>query len=108
MDRAVQSLKDGDRESAWVLQGLSNRVAEDMADQANKILEQTLFGDDSGSGARYSPGYPAMTDVTNNKLPADLLDAVEHLGIRLTDCCEFHPTGTTAVVLCFHPDAGYR
>ncbi len=108
VDSAMQSLKNRDRESAWLLQGLSNRVAEDMAAISNKALEKMLLGDKTGSSTRYSPGYPAMTDITNNKRVAGLLNAVELLGIRLTDGCEFDPTGTTAAIVCFHPDAGYR
>ena len=57
-------------------------------------------------GQRYSPGYPALTDLVNNKVIWDILNA-EDLGIQMTDANEFDPPSTTAAVVCFHSDAGY-
>jgi 5-methyltetrahydrofolate--homocysteine methyltransferase len=106
--RAVLGLKDRDQESALFLQGLSNRVAEDMASQANAKLNDWIFGDSGGSSCRYSPGYPAMSDIQNNQTIVDLLDALNQLRIEITEGYEFSPTSTTAAIVCFHPDAGYK
>jgi 5-methyltetrahydrofolate--homocysteine methyltransferase len=69
-------------------------------------IQQLLHG--KYRGARYSPGYPAMTDISNNQIIADLLEAGKKLGIRLTEGYQFDPTGTTAAVICFHQDADYH
>jgi len=106
--KAIQSLKDQDQESALLLQGLSNRVAEDMASQANERLDKLVYKGKEPTSTRYSPGYPAMTDIENNKTIVELLDALNQLKIKITEAHEFYPTGTTAAVVCFHPDAGYR
>ncbi|MCP4294346.1 MAG: 5-methyltetrahydrofolate--homocysteine methyltransferase, partial [Proteobacteria bacterium] len=106
----IKKLRDdqGDQESAWFLQGLAARVAEDMATKVNETLEKMVWGAGGGISTRYSPGYPAMSDLKNNQVCADLLNAVPELGISLTGSYEFSPTGTTAAVVCFHPDSGYR
>ncbi|MCP4756255.1 MAG: dihydropteroate synthase [Proteobacteria bacterium] len=108
VETAIRKMKDHDSESALILQGLANRVAEDMAEHANRLMEKYLFPGSAAQSARYSPGYPAMTDIENNQRIADLLDAVQHLGIELTSGYQFHPTGTTAAVVCFHPQAEYH
>lgn len=108
VDKALQSFGERDRESVLMLQGLSNRVAEDMAEYVNGMLNERVLGDRNGSSTRYSPGYPVMTDITNNRPIVDILNAEELLAIRLTDGYEFSPTGTTAAIVCFHPDAGYH
>ncbi|NQU64725.1 MAG: dihydropteroate synthase, partial [SAR324 cluster bacterium] len=108
VDQAIQSFNDQDRESSLLLQGLSNRIAEDMAEHVNQILNEMVFKDLVGSSMRYSPGYPAMSDIENNRPLFELLNAEKLLGIRLTDGFEFYPTGTTAAVVCFHPEASYH
>ncbi len=107
VDKAIRSFSEHDRESVLMLQGLSNRIAEDMAEHVNHILNEMVLGDSNGSSTRYSPGYPAMADIKNNRPIMDILSAEKQLGIKLTDGFEFSPTGTTAAVVCFHPDAAY-
>ncbi|MBU2512055.1 homocysteine S-methyltransferase family protein [bacterium] len=105
---AINRLKENDREGALLLQGLSDRVAEDMAEYTNQIVNTMVYNNPEASSTRYSPGYPAMTEIANNKTIADLLDATNQLGIKLTDGFEFSPTGTTAAIICFHQDADYH
>lgn len=97
----------GDTESAHFLQGLADRVAEDMAEVVHEELRQAV-GVASRVGQRYSPGYPALKDLSVNRTIAKLLGAEKILGIRLTDANEFDPPGTTGAVACFHPQAGYE
>ncbi len=96
----------GDSESTLYLQGLSDRIAEDMADYVHGILRERL-GYDAKQGIRWSPGYPAMTETKHNQTILDLLHATELIGVKITEAGEFSPTGTTAAVVCFHPDARY-
>ena len=60
----------------------------------------------NSQGERYSPGYAALTDLSNNKVIWDMLKA-QDLGIELTDANEFDPLRTTAAVICFHSEASY-
>ena len=104
VEPALAELKGQDGESAWMLQGLSDRVAEDMASELNRLLEAQL---EAKSSCRYSPGYPAMTKIELNRPIFELL-AAQEIGVSLTEGFEFSPTGTTAAVVCFHPEAGYH
>ena len=48
-----------------------------------------------------------MTNIGNNRTILDLLDATQQIGVRITEAGEFIPTGTTAAVVSFHPEARY-
>ena len=103
---AVNKFKeDGDSESSLYLQGLSDRVAEDMASYLHDYLRRQTETDPN-IGTRYSPAYPGLQNVAINKVIYDLLHA-EELGIFLTEAHEFFPTSTTGAVVCFNPNASY-
>ena len=95
-----------DSESALYLQGLSDRVAEDLAEYIHQLLRHGSGTKKDYRGQRYSPGYPAITDLSYNRLIWELLEA-EDIGVALTSANEFYPPSTTAAVVCFHEDAGY-
>ncbi|NQZ57921.1 MAG: homocysteine S-methyltransferase family protein [Lentisphaeraceae bacterium] len=97
--------EQGELESVFLLQGLSDRVAEDMAQQAH-VDARRRCGVEKNFGCRFSPGYPAMEDIHNNKVIFELLKAHE-LGIELTGASEFVPTSTTGAVAIFHPKVSY-
>lgn len=101
-----QYREDNDSESSLYLQGLSDRVAEDLADHVHNTLRDRL-GFVAKHGTRWSPGYPAMPDTDNNRIIQELLDAETGIGVSVTDAGEFSPTGTTAAVVCFHADARF-
>ncbi|MGP0565386.1 MULTISPECIES: homocysteine S-methyltransferase family protein [unclassified Nitrospina] len=106
LEKAINTFKaENDSESALYLQGLGDRIAEDFAEYVHGLLRQRTGTRDKG-GERYSPGYPALEDLINNKRIYEILGS-EDLGIKLTDANEFDPPSTTAAVVCFHPDAGY-
>ncbi len=103
---AIEQFKEsGDSESALFLQGLSDRVAEDMASYLHQQLRTTLDVAEN-TGTRYSPAYPGLQNIAVNQTIYQLLDAQEQ-GIALTEACEFIPTSTTAAVVCFNSQASY-
>ena len=97
--------ENGDLEPSFLLQGLSDRVAEDMAQECH-VDARKRCGLTTDFGCRFSPGYPAMEDIHNNKVIYDLLKA-EELGIQITEASEFIPTGSTGAVAIFHPSISY-
>ena len=106
-NRAIKIFKnEHDSESALYLQGLCDRVAEDLAEYIHNLIRLRAGHKKSNQGQRYSPGYAALADLLNNKVIWEILKA-EDLGINLTDANEFNPPSTTAAVICFHGDAGY-
>ena len=95
-----------DSESALYLQGLSDRVAEDLAEYIHNLLRMRVGQKKGKHGQRYSPGYPAIVDLINNRVIWETLQA-EDIGVALTGSNEFDPPSTTAAVVCFHKEAGY-
>ncbi len=107
VEAGIEEFKEqNDSESALYLQGLSDRVAEDLAEYIHQLLRQRVGVKKDNRGQRYSPGYPAITDLTYNRVIWELLGA-EDIGVTLTSANEFYPPSTTAAVICFHKDAGY-
>ena len=96
----------GDSESSLFLQGLSDRVAEDMAEHLHGLMRE-LMGAGPKQGQRWSPGYPGLRNIHLNATIHELLQGSELLGVTLTDASEFSPTGTTGAVCSFHPEARY-
>ncbi len=96
----------GESEDNLYLQGLSDRVAEDLADYLHRE-QRSLLGIGAKTGQRWSPGYPGMREIKGNETIFNVLDAGTLLGVKLTDASEFSPTGTTAAVVSYHPDARY-
>lgn len=103
---AAASLRDGgDEESAYLLYGLAARAAEDMAESVQDMMMKEV-GLDKKRGQRFSPGYPGLKIIENNRVICNILKAGE-LGIVLSDASAFEPVATTAAVVCFHPDVTY-
>jgi 5-methyltetrahydrofolate--homocysteine methyltransferase len=107
-DAQLEAFKaEGDSESALYLQGLSDRLAEDMAEYLHNLLRERMGLSDMREGTRWSPGYPAITNVDNNLNLHKILEAGKRIGAKVTDAGEFFPTGCTAAIVSFHPDARY-
>lgn len=96
----------GDSESTLFLQGLSDRIAEDMAQHLHELQRERL-GLGAKQGQRWSPGYPGMRNIALNATIHAQLHAGDLVGVKLTEASEFSPTGTTAAVVSYHPDARY-
>ncbi|MCC6143894.1 MAG: homocysteine S-methyltransferase family protein [Candidatus Hydrogenedentes bacterium] len=107
VDDFITALREGgDSESTLYLQGLSDRIAEDMAEHLH-AEQRKLLGLEANQGQRWSPGYPGMRDIALNERIYELLDAGNLLGVKLTEAAEFSPTGSTGAVVSYHPDARY-
>jgi 5-methyltetrahydrofolate--homocysteine methyltransferase len=102
----LQFKKDHDSESGLYLQGLCDRVAEDLAEYIHNLLRKRVGLKKGRDGQRYSPGYPAIVDLINNKTIWERLEAHD-IGVSLTDANEFDPPSSTAAVICFHKEASY-
>lgn len=96
----------GESEATLYLQGIGDRIAEDMAEHLHQE-QRALLGLEPNCGQRWSPGYPGMRNVENNKTIFEIMNAGELLGVKLTDAHEFSPTSTTAAAVSYHPDARY-
>jgi 5-methyltetrahydrofolate--homocysteine methyltransferase len=74
-------------------------VAEDSSD-VKEILDQGY------RGSRYSFGYPACPDLSQQAMIMELLDA-SSIGVSLSEEFQLHPEQSTSAIIVHHPEAKY-
>ena len=101
-----------------LLHGLGVEMAEALAELWHRRIREELgFADEDGPslaglfrqqyrGGRYSWGYPACPDLTENAKVAQLLGA-ERIGVEVSEGYQLHPEQTTDAIICHHPSAKY-
>ena len=100
------------------LHGLGVEMAEALAELWHRRIREELgIADEDGPsvaglfrqqyrGGRYSWGYPACPDLTDNAKVADLLEA-SRIGVEVSEGFQLHPEQTTDAIICHHPQAKY-
>ena len=101
-----------------MLHGLGVEMAEALAELWHKRIREELgYADEDGPtltglfrqqyrGGRYSWGYPACPDLTDNAKVATLLES-ERIGVSVSEGFQLHPEQTTNAIVCHHPKAKY-
>ena len=101
-----------------LLHGLGVEMAEALAEMWHlRIREELGYQDEDGPslfglfrqqyrGGRYSWGYPACPDLTDNAKVAELLEA-GRIGVEVSEGFQLHPEQTTDAIICHHPRAKY-
>jgi len=101
-----------------MLHGLGVEMAEALAELWHKRIREELgFVDQDGPtltglfrqqyrGGRYSWGYPACPDLTDNAKVAELLGA-GRIGVEVSEGYQLHPEQTTDAIICHHPQSKY-
>jgi 5-methyltetrahydrofolate--homocysteine methyltransferase len=101
-----------------MLHGLGVEMAEALAELWHKRIRQELgYAEQDGPtltglfrqqyrGGRYSWGYPACPDLTDNAKVANLLEA-SRIGVSVSEGFQLHPEQTTDAIICHHPMAKY-
>lgn len=115
----AQSLFSENRYTDYLLlHGLGVEMAEALAELWHRRIREELgFADEDGPslaglfrqqyrGGRYSWGYPACPDLTDNAKVAELLGA-ERIGVEVSEGFQLHPEQTTDAIICHHPSAKY-
>ena len=100
------------------LHGLGVEMAEALAELWHRRIREELgiAGEDGPNvqglfrqqyrGGRYSWGYPACPDLSDNATVARLLGA-ERIGVEVSEGFQLHPEQTTDAIICAHPQAKY-
>jgi 5-methyltetrahydrofolate--homocysteine methyltransferase len=100
------------------LHGLGVEMAEALAEYwHHRIREELGFAHEDGPtlaglfrqqyrGGRYSWGYPACPDLTDNAKVVELLGG-ERIGVEVSEGFQLHPEQTTDALICHHPQAKY-
>ena len=115
----AQELFSEDRYGEYVrLHGLGVEMAEALAELwHHRIRVELGFDGEDGPtvqglfrqqyrGGRYSWGYPACPDLTDNEKVARLLEA-DRIGVTVSEGFQLHPEQTTDAIVCHHPQAKY-
>ncbi len=115
----AQKLFAEDRYTDYLLlHGLGVEMAEALAELWHRRIREELgYADEDGPnlaglfrqqyrGGRYSWGYPACPDLTDNAKVATLLEA-GRIGVEVSEGFQLHPEQTTDAIICHHPQAKY-
>jgi len=109
---------ENEYQSYLFLHGLSVEMAEATAEYwHHRIREELGFADQDGPpldvllrqgyrGGRYSWGYPACPDLTDNEKVVELLGG-DRIGVTVSEGFQMHPEQTTDAIICHHPAAKY-
>ncbi len=100
------------------LHGLGVEMAEALAELWHRRIREELgYADEDGPtlqglfrqqyrGGRYSWGYPACPDLTDNDKVAQLLES-GRIGVTVSEGFQLHPEQSTTAIVCHHPQAKY-
>jgi 5-methyltetrahydrofolate--homocysteine methyltransferase len=86
--------------------GLASATAEALADFAHAEARNAL-GIPAEQGLRFSWGYAACPDLSEQRKVLGLLDADQSIGLRLTESDNLDPEHSTAALIVHHPDVKY-
>src|SRR5690606_6434617 len=115
----TRKLFENDQYSEYLyLHGMSVESAEALAEYWHKRVRQELgiAGDDSPRirelfqqkyrGSRYSFGYPACPDMSDQEILWRLLEP-GRIGCQLTENWQIDPEQSTSAIVVHHPEAKY-
>jgi 5-methyltetrahydrofolate--homocysteine methyltransferase len=100
------------------LHGLSVQLTEALAEYWHaRIREELGFGDEDSDqigeildqgyrGSRYSFGYPACPDLSQQLELRELLEP-ERIGVTISEEYQLHPEQSTSAIIVHHPEAKY-
>jgi 5-methyltetrahydrofolate--homocysteine methyltransferase len=98
--------KDGKYTDSYYLHGLAVQTAEAMAEWIHRRIRKE-WDLPIGQGKRYSPGYPACPEQSDQAKYFRLLDAQKAIGISLTEAFMMVPEQSTSAIVVHHPDCEY-
>lgn len=109
VDRAVRRAGIGDVAAAMAADALASALAEQAADEAERLLTARLAGSGLYLTPRYSPGYGDWPLAAQARIAA-LLDLPKNLGVSVTDSFLMLPRKSVTALLgaADHPVAGKR
>jgi 5-methyltetrahydrofolate--homocysteine methyltransferase len=103
---AEEMQEKGDYARALYLHGLAVETAEALADHWHAHVRSEL-GLAPDQGKRYSPGYPAWPELTDQRQLWKLLDPERNVGVSLTSADQMVPEQSTSAIVLHHPGAVY-
>mgnify|MGYP002628959175 FL=1 len=83
-----------------------SQVRSDLGFAAEDAREKRALFAQGYRGARFSFGYPACPNLSDQELLLDLLGA-DRIGLKLGDEDQLWPEQSTSAIVCHHPEARY-
>ena len=118
--RSESFKSDHDDYSAIMLNALTARLAEALAERMHERVRRELWGyapeeqlspadliSGGYRGIRPAPGYPAQPDHTEKRILFELLDAEARTGITLTENFAMHPASSVSGFYFSHGESEY-
>ena len=117
-DRCAELFAKDEYQQYLFLHGLGVEMAEALAEYwHHRVREELNYANEDGPslaglfrqqyrGGRYSWGYPACPDLSENAKVAALLGA-DRIGVEVSEGFQLHPEQTTDAIICHHPQAKY-
>lgn len=119
VSRATAQLFEENRYREYLeLHGLSVQLTEALAEYWHKRVREELgivaedatgvqeILDQGYRGSRYSFGYPACPDLSQQTMIMELLDP-SSIGVSLSEEFQLHPEQSTSAIIVHHPEAKY-
>ncbi len=91
---------------SYFVHGLYVECAEGVAAWMNERIKRELRLEGK-RGLRYSFGYPALPDLSEQEKVFALMPVKEELGVELTAGHQLNPEASTAAIVLHHPEATY-
>lgn len=83
------------------------RVREELGFATEDVPDmRTLIAKQGYRGSRYSFGYPACPDLSQQKMLMELLEG-ERIGVSLSEEFQLQPEQSTTAIIVHHPEAKY-
>ncbi len=105
-DIYMEMQQRGDYAEGYYIYGLSVSLAEALAEWTHRLVKREL-GLPEWQGRRYSWGYPACPDPSEQVKLLEVLPADKTIGVGLTEGFVLVPEQSTAALVVHHPQAKY-
>jgi 5-methyltetrahydrofolate--homocysteine methyltransferase len=102
----MQMQSEGNYAEGYYIYGLSVALAEALAEWTHRLVKREL-GLPEWQGRRYSWGYPACPDPSEQVKLMQVLPAQSTIGVSLTEGFVLVPEQSTAALVAHHPEAKY-
>jgi 5-methyltetrahydrofolate--homocysteine methyltransferase len=112
--------KNHDDYNSIMAKALADRLAEAFAERMHELVRKEYWGyaadenlsnqeliKEEYAGIRPAPGYPACPDHTEKETLFNLLDAVNKIGLRLTESYAMYPAAAVSGFYFAHPQSRY-
>jgi 5-methyltetrahydrofolate--homocysteine methyltransferase len=101
-----QYQRAGDYSEGYYIYGLSVALAEALAEWTHRLVKREL-GLPDWQGRRYSWGYPACPDPSEQVKLLQVLPSEKTIGVSLTEGSVLVPEQSTAALVVHHPQGKY-